>query len=126
MTERVGTPRTWETLLRGALITGSIAAALASVERADAAYNANMVGVVAAYWSYTEHDAIYFVLRNQPSTHPACNPAYFVVPGTVPPDRRKMIFARLALAYAIGETVNVGYDGTGECASGYIQVHRVG
>lgn len=91
-----------------------------------AAYNANMVGVVTGYWSYMDTDDVYFTLSNQPSAHPACNPSFFVIPSSVPADRRKMAFARLAQAYVAGEPINIGFDATGECAIGYIRVHRVG
>jgi hypothetical protein len=36
------------------------------------------------------------------------------------------MLARLLLAKASGEVLNLGYDATGDCAEGYIRVHRVG
>ena len=37
------------------------------------------------------------------------------------------MYARLAQAYATGESVNIGYDNAGNCGgSGYIRVYRVG
>jgi hypothetical protein len=100
--------------------------AMATVEDAGAIYNANISGQLAAFWSYSYSDPIYFVLKNQPSTHPTCNPSFFVVPGTIPADRRKMMFARLSLAYATQENLNIGYDNAGDCADGYIQAYRIG
>lgn len=104
----------------------ALLATVALVGRVDAVYNANISGQLAGFWSYTEHDAIYFYLKNQPTTHPTCNPSFFVVDATIPADRRKLIFARLALAYATQENLNIGYDNTSDCAQGYIRVHRVG
>lgn len=93
---------------------------------AKAAYDANMSGQLEGFYVYTEADHIYLRLKNQPTNHAGCNPYFFVVPGTVPADRRKAIIARLSLAYALGESVNIGYAANGDCANGYIQVYRVG
>jgi hypothetical protein len=93
---------------------------------AEAVYNANLAGQLDGFWAYSDGDYILFRLKNQPATHPTCNPSFFVIPDTVPADRRKMMFARLSLAYATQESVNIGYDNVGDCASGYIHVHRVG
>jgi hypothetical protein len=100
--------------------------ALGLVDGASAFYNANIQGQLQAFWSYSYSDPIYFILKNQPVTHPSCNPAFFVIPGTIPVDRRKMMYARLALAYVTQESLNIGYDNTGDCADGYIQAYRVG
>lgn len=89
-------------------------------------YNANTSGIVTMVITYTDSDQILFRLENQPSSHPACNANYFSVPAETPADRRKAMLARLLLAKATGETINVGFDGTGACSSGYIQAHRVG
>lgn len=101
-------------------------ALLAAASFSEAAYNANMSGELEGLFVYAESDFIYFRLKNQPTSHPTCNPAYFVIPDTVPSDRRKMMLSRLSLAYATKEIVNVGYDKTGDCVSGYLRVHRVG
>jgi hypothetical protein len=106
-------------------LLASVLAALISVP-SDAAYNANMAGVVIGVYTYADIDSIYIVLSNQPTTHPACLPNYFVIEGTVPADRRKAMLARLMTAYATKENVNIGYDAGGACAEGYIRVHRVG
>ena len=68
-----------------------------------AAYNANMQGKLAMVMVYTDGDYIYMKLENQPASHPSCNASYFVTPSTVPLERRKMLLARLMLAYSTGE-----------------------
>jgi hypothetical protein len=93
---------------------------------ANAVYNANTTGVVTAVWTYTENDSIYFQLSNQPATHPSCEAWAFVIPGDVSLDRRKALLARLMMAKVTGETINIGYDNTGDCADGRIRAHRVG
>ena len=101
-------------------------AALLVSTNASAVYNANMYGVVTAVLVYSDGDYIYFQLSTQPSSHPACLPSYFVIHSSVPADRRKAMLMRLMVAKETGETVNIGYDGTGDCADGYIRAHRVG
>ena len=93
---------------------------------AFAAYNANMQGKLSDVMVYSDGDYIYLRLENQPDSHPQCNPSYFVIAATVPLERRKMMLARLMMAYASGEVVNLGYDSQGDCSHGYIRVHRVG
>lgn len=93
---------------------------------ARAVYNANMSGVLSAVATYADGDYIYLSLQNQPTSHPACNPGYFVLAETIPENRRNALLARLLTAYAAGETVNIGYDNAGDCAHGYIRAHRVG
>ncbi len=92
----------------------------------NAVYNANTGGVVAWVATYADIDSIYFALNNQPSSHPSCSPNYFVIPATVPADRRKAMLTSLLIARTTGEAINIGYDATGDCAEGYIRVHRVG
>ena len=92
----------------------------------SAGYNANVQGVVKDVMVYTTGDYIYFKLENQPTTHQSCNPVYFVVPETVPVNRRQMLLSRLLAAKATGEVTNIGYDQEGGCAKGYIRVYRVG
>lgn len=91
---------------------------------AQAVYNANGGFVVTGVATYVETDSLYITVSSPP-THNACNSSFFVISGTTP-DRRKALLARLLLAKATGETVNFGYDATGDCAEGYIRVHRVG
>lgn len=105
------------------LLIGTLAA-LAPVA-AFAAYNANGGFVISGVLTYAETDSIY-VLVAAPPAHSGCSNAHFVISGAIPADRRKAMLARLLLAKATGEVLNLGYDGTGDCAEGYIRVHRVG
>lgn len=102
------------------------AAGLLLTHSAGATYNANMSGVVTFLATYTDGDYIYFRLANQPASHPQCNPSYFVIPETVPENRRNRAFALLLTAKQTGEPLNIGFDHSGDCAHGYIRVHRVG
>jgi hypothetical protein len=104
-----------------------VTAALALLAHsAHAAYNANTGGVVTFVATYTDGDYIYFQLNNQPTSHPQCNPGYFVITEDVPVNRRNQAFAQLLAAKQTGEPVNIGYDNAGDCAHGYIRAHRVG
>lgn len=89
-------------------------------------YDANMRGVVKEVLLYTGGGYIYFTLENQPSSHTSCNPGFFVIPDSVPNEIRQMLLSRLLTAYAMKESLNIGYDATGDCTHGYITVHRVG
>jgi len=93
---------------------------------AYAGYDSNIQGVLTGVWNYDDRDSIYIHLNDQPASHPVCNPTYFVIDASVPADRRHMMYSRLLLAYAAGETINIGYDGSGDCAEGSIRVKRVG
>ena len=99
---------------------------LAASLTSNANYNANMSGVVAWVATYADGDSIYFALSNQPSSHPGCSPHYFVITAAVPADRRKAMLTNLLIARTTREAINIGYDNTGDCAEGYIRVHRVG
>jgi DNA phosphorothioation-dependent restriction protein DptG len=85
-----------------------------------------MSGELEGFWVYSYSDQVYLRLKNQPTSHAGCDPSYFVIPPTVSADRRKAMLARLSLAYAMRETVNIGYAASGDCAQGHIQVYRVG
>jgi hypothetical protein len=104
----------------------SLAVAILLAIPATADYNENIDGVVTDILLYEYDDKIYFRLQNQPTTHPACNPAYFAIDAATPADRRKMMLSRLLLAKATKEPMNVGYDKAGNCSHSYIRVHRVG
>ncbi|MDR0779081.1 MAG: hypothetical protein LBF16_00075 [Pseudomonadales bacterium] len=93
---------------------------------ASASYDANMSGEIEGFYVYAEGDYVFFRLKNQPGSHFGCDPTYFVIPETVSADRRKALLARLSLAYAMQEVVNIGYAANGDCAAGYIRVYRVG
>lgn len=92
---------------------------------AHAAYNSNVQVTITNVMIYTGGDYIYFTTDTKPQ-HPTCNNSYFVIPETVPENRRNQLLSRLMLAYTTKEQVNIGFDATGECVHGYIQVHRVG
>lgn len=102
-------------------------AALAALVPASAfaVYNANGGYVLTGVLTYTDTDSIYITV-SAPPAHNGCNNAFFVIPATTPVDRRKILLARLLLAKATNETINIGYDATGDCADGYIHVHRIG
>lgn len=107
-------------------ILGVVAASLLSTH-AFAIYNANLSGVITHVTTYADTDSIYIVLNNQPTSHTgSCNPVSFVIDSSVPLERRKMMLARALAAHATGETINIGFDSTGNCADGYIRAHRVG
>jgi len=89
-------------------------------------YNANMEGVLKTLAVYADGDYIYIQLENQPSSHPTCNATFFVVTAGVTESRRQFIMSRLSMAFATKEMVNIGYDAQGDCADGYIRLHRVG
>lgn len=91
-----------------------------------AAYDANIIGEVVGFWTYTFNDHIYFQLKNQPTSHNGCNPVFFVIPDTVSADRRKALLSRLSIAYITKEQINIGYSANGDCGNGYINVFRVG
>jgi hypothetical protein len=93
---------------------------------AFAVYNNNISGVVRFVAVYADGDYIYFHLENQPTTHPVCNPIYFVISETVPENRRNQMFATLLAAKISGEPIHIGYDDSTECTHGFIRVHRVG
>lgn len=94
--------------------------------KAFADYNSNIRGELEGVYVYTDHDAIYFRFKTQPTSHETCKATYFVISGSVPQDRRDQLLSRLMLALASKEQVNIGYDSQGNCANGYIRVHRVG
>jgi hypothetical protein len=113
-------------LVRAVLVAVASSLWLVLSPPASAAYNANMSGVLTFVGAYADGDYIYLALSNQPTSHPGCNPTYFVIDDTVPLERRQMMLARLLTSYAMKEPVNIGYDNVGDCAKGYIRVHRAG
>ncbi|SRR5258708_37964151 len=98
-----------------------------------ATYNTNLIGTVAGIMTYAS-GGLLFALSNQPSTNGSCNAQFFELdPPTyagsdvVNDAAFSRMYARLAQAYATGESVNIGYDNAGNCGgSGYIRVYRVG
>jgi len=89
-----------------------------------ATYDANVIGVVTELLTYPgANQPILFHISAQPTSHPACQPYFFALPADVDV---KAIYARLLLARATGESVNIGYDSQGSCVSGWIRAWRVG
>jgi hypothetical protein len=105
------------------LLIGVLASLISSA--ALAVYNANGGFLVTGVLTYTDTDSIYIQVSSPPA-HPACNNTFFIISGAIPADRRKTLLARLLLAKATSESVNFGYDATGDCAEGYIRLHRIG
>jgi hypothetical protein len=93
---------------------------------ANAVYNSNISGTVGTLFVYAESDDIYLRLVNQPISHPGCNPAYFVITQDVPQNRRNQMLAVILAAKAAERPLEIGYDNAGDCAHGFIRVHRVG
>ncbi|NAW88457.1 hypothetical protein [Photobacterium halotolerans] len=91
-----------------------------------AEYNANMTGVVTQVLTYTDGNQIYFLLKNQPTSHPSCKPDLFAIDASTSGETRHQVLSRLLTAYATGKPVNIGYDKEGDCAHTWIRVHRVG
>lgn len=109
------------------MIRKLLMAALAAMIPASAfaVYNTNGGFIVTAVATYTDTDSIYINVSSPPA-HSACNNSYFVVSGSIPLERRKAILAQLLIARTTRETINFGYDATGDCAESYIRVHRIG
>lgn len=93
---------------------------------AFAVYNANITGEVGGVYAYTDGDYIFFFLKNQSISHPSCGTSYFVIDSDTPVERRKVLYARLLLAYSTHEQVTIGYDSVGSCAQGQLRVYRIG
>ena len=89
-------------------------------------YDTNLLGVVTEVLAYTDHNIILVRLDNQPSSHPTCNPSYFALEHTADTTRVDRIYARLLLALSSGQPTKIGYDSQGNCANGWIRMHRVG
>jgi hypothetical protein len=98
------------------------------IPSAHATYNTNLAGVVTAVLTYPA-GWVLFTLNNQPTSNGSCNATYFEldVPTAADENAFNRVYARLAMAYASGEQVNVGFDNSANCGtSGYIQVYRIG
>ena len=100
--------------------------ALVSFSPAHAVYDDNMSGVVTFVLTYADDGRIFLQLDNQPATHPTCNPDFFSIDAAVPDAIRSQLLSRLLVAYANGESVNIGFDSQGNCSHGRIRVHRIG
>lgn len=105
------------------VVTAMIAAAAPIA--AHATYNANINDVISNVRVYDD-GLVLLRVQNQPTTHPACNPNYFAIDNTLDPDIRAMLLSRALIAKSSGEITNIGYDGLGSCARGYMRVHQIG
>ena len=93
---------------------------------ANATYNANLSGVVTDVVTYSDAGVILIRLANQPSSHPACNAQYFAIDQTLPEKLIDRMMARVLTGLASGVPLNIGFDNAGNCAHGYIRIHRIG
>ena len=98
---------------------------LGNINISYAGYNDNMVGEVTAVMTYSS-GLILFRLHNQPSSHPSCNRGYFAIATDVSDIATNRMLSRLLIAHTTKAPVNIGFDNAGDCANGYIRVHRVG
>lgn len=104
-----------------------MAFALLIGNHAYAGYNANFSGKVTAVLTYPGSTRVLIRVEGQPKTHPQCtNFDYLTIPADISNESRQLVMSRLLLAFASGQTVNIGYDKEGGCVSGRIRVHRVG
>lgn len=99
--------------------------ALASPVVVHAYYNANIQGVITSVRVY-DSGSVLLTLNDQPTSHPVCNPSYFAIDSALAPDIRAALLSRALIAKSSGETVEIGYDNTGNCANGYIRLHEIG
>ena len=93
----------------------------------SAGYDANFTGRVTHVLTYPGSTLILIKVSGQPTSHPTCTSLDFLAidPG-ISNESRQLVMSRLLMAYASGETVNIGYDKTADCVGSRIRVHRVG
>lgn len=101
------------------------AAALMASAGSQAIYNANIQGVITSIRVYDDGRTL-LRLHNQPTYHVACNANYFGIDASLSADVRAALLSRAMTAKNTNETVNIGYDNSGNCAGGYIRVHEIG
>jgi hypothetical protein len=89
-------------------------------------YNANLTGTVSMVLTYDGVSPILVRLNNQPSSHPTCDPSFFAIAADNDTKSTDRMYARLLVALATAQPTNLGYDNLGNCANGYIRIHRVG
>lgn len=88
-------------------------------------YNANYSTTITGIYTYAETSEIVFSVANMP-TGTNCAGPFFAIAPNVPTEQKQMMYSWLALAYAMKETVNIGYDGV-TCYNGtWFWVARVG
>jgi len=112
--------------LRVLVLAAAALACIASPFSARAVYNANMSGIITDVLVYPDSPWVLIKLQNQPTSHPACNAQYFAFGGDAPPENKRFMYARALMALSQGTAVAIGYDASGDCASSYIRVHRIG
>ena len=100
-------------------------ALLLSANFCSAEYNDNKIRKITAVLTYTDSDSIYIQLENPPA-HSTCDNQFFVIPDSLPTERRQILLSRILLAYSTQEAVNIGFDNAGNCVSSYVRIHRVG
>ncbi len=100
---------------------------LGGSNEADAVYTSNKTGKITNILIYDTGNVILIQLDNQStlSNHP-CNHSYFAIEPATLEGRLDRMYSRAMLAFGSSTPVNIGYDGQGNCANGYIRVHRVG
>lgn len=94
---------------------------------ADAVYDSNISGKIVHLITYDNSNLILIQLENQStlSGH-NCSYVFFAIDPTTTEGRLDRMYSRAMLAFGSGTPINIGYDGNGNCANGYIRVHRVG
>lgn len=93
----------------------------------SANYDNNFRGKVLDVLTYPYSKNILIRVEGQPSSHPVCSKFdYMAIDSNIDNEARQLVFARLLMAYASGESVNIGYDANDECVGGRIKVYRVG
>ena len=96
-------------------------------ELSFAGYDANFSGKITHVLTYPGSTQILIKVKGQPTSHPTCTTLdYLSIAPDISNESRSLVMSRILSAYAIGESVNIGYDKTAGCVSGRIRVHRVG
>ncbi|MEJ2415776.1 MAG: hypothetical protein P8Y45_02355 [Exilibacterium sp.] len=95
--------------------------------QSSANYDANFKGKILSVLTYPHSKIILIRVEGQPTTHPVCSKFdYLAIDPNIDHETRQIVFARLLMAYATGETVNIGYDANDECIGARMKVYRVG
>ena len=101
------------------------AAAFLTSVAANGEYNANIQGKIDSVRVY-DSGLVLIHLDVQPSSHPACNPAYFGIDSGLESSIRAQLLSRALVAKSSGETINIGYDNLANCANGWIRIYEIG
>jgi len=90
-------------------------------------YDNNFTGKITQVLTYTDSDQLLIRIEGQPTSHPICSKFdYMAVDTSIPAARRQVVLSRILLAYAMGNPVNIGYDGRDECIGARIKIYRIG